>query len=341
MKYFYLGFIGFLISCNPKETEILPIENPKLSIPKPSNFPDFNPKINLAFPTQYGVELGFKLFNDPQLSGDNSISCASCHIQQKAFADGNSRAIGVKNRVGLRNTPPIQNMAFLKTYMWDGAVIDLKDQPHIPIETHEEMDSSMLEIIQKLKDNTDYQLAFQKAFGDKTINTERILSSLAQYMYTLISANSKYDKVTRNEGVSFTDSEQKGYNTFQNKCASCHKGTLQTDESFRNIGFPHHPDTVEEHGRARVTGFSSDFMKFRVPSLRNVAYTAPYGSFGQFATLKDVLDYFDQGVLNVDNLDPILKNNGNRIPLTEEEKENLIAFMKTLSDEDFTTQAHK
>jgi len=109
---------------------------------------------------------------------------------------------------------------------------------------------------------------------------------------------------------------------------------LFTDQSFRNVGFPLNPNT-DEAGRARVTGVPADYMSFRVPSLRNIEYTAPYGSFGQFPTLRSVLDYFDHGVLDADNLDPVLKENGNRIPLTEQEKEDLIAFMKTLSDSSF------
>jgi cytoChrome-c peroxidase len=226
-------------------------------------------------------------------------------------------------------------MAFLTQYMWDGAVVDLKEQPVTPIVTHEEMDSSLLEVIKKLKDDAYYKEAFTKAYGDSRITSERVLGSIAQFMYTLISANSKYDHVTRDHTATFTPLEQQGYALFEAKCASCHKGTLFTDESFRNIGFPEHPDTVEEAGRGRVTGSEDDLYRFRVPSLRNVAYTAPYGSFGQFATLKEVLDYFDRGVRDYPNLDPILKDNGGRIPLTEQEKEALIAFMKTLSDPKF------
>src|SRR3546814_5496892 len=142
--------------------------------------------------------------------------------------------------------------------------------------------------------------------------------NLAQRSYTLIAANSKYDKVTRNEGERFTESEARGYRIFQQKCESCHSTALFTDQNFRNVGFPVNPST-EEAGRARVTGVSADYMSFRVPSLRNAEYTAPYGSFGQFPTLKAVLDYFDSGVLDFDNLDPILKENGNRIPLNEQE----------------------
>ena len=328
--------LTLLASCNKNnQEEAQQITNPRLSLAIPTNFPPLNPLIETAYPTQYGVALGDKLFHDVRLSRDNSISCATCHIRGQAYGDRNPRAVGVAGRIGLRNTPPIQNMAFLTQYMWDGAVVDLKEQPVTPIVTHEEMDSSLLEVIKKLKDDAYYKEAFAKAYGDSHITSERVLGSIAQFMYTLISANSKYDHVTRDHTATFTPLEQQGYTLFEAKCASCHKGTLFTDESFRNIGFPEHPDTVEESGRGRVTGSEDDLYRFRVPSLRNVAYTAPYGSFGQFATLKEVLDYFDRGVRDYPNLDPILKDNGGRIPLTEQEKEALIAFMKTLSDPKF------
>ena len=328
--------LTLLASCNKNnQEEALQITNPRLSLAIPANFPPLNPLIETAYPTQYGVALGDRLFHDVRLSRDNSISCATCHIRGQAYGDRNPRAVGVAGRIGLRNTPPIQNMAFLTQYMWDGAVVDLKEQPVTPIVTHEEMDSSLLEVIKKLKDDAYYKEAFAKAYGDSHITSERVLGSIAQFMYTLISANSKYDHVTRDHTATFTPLEQQGYALFEAKCASCHKGTLFTDESFRNIGFPEHPDTVEEAGRGRVTGSEDDLYRFRVPSLRNVAYTAPYGSFGQFATLKEVLDYFDRGVRDYPNLDPILKDNGGRIPLTEQEKEALIAFMKTLSDPKF------
>lgn len=221
----------------------------------------------------------------------------------------------------------------MKFYNWDGSKLQLENQPLVPIITHEEMDSSILEVIGKIKDDAVYKDLFKKAFGDENITPDRIFKSIAQFEYTLISANSKYDKVKRNE-VSFTASELQGYQTFQQKCASCHAGELFTDQSFRNIGFPINKDT-NEAGRGRVTGIPSDFMSFRIPTLRNIEYTAPYGSFGQFADLESVINYFDNGVLDAGNLDPIFKNNGKRIPLTEEEKNNLIAFMKTLSDSEF------
>lgn len=332
-----IGFIIIIIfftSCSSSDSDETYFDNPELSLHIPTDFPEVNSYVSLNKPTKYGAELGEKLFSDKRFSKDNTISCSSCHIQANAFADHNAQAIGIEGRVGLRNAPPLQNLMFLKFFNWDGSRLQLETQPLVPIITHEEMDSSILEVIGKIKDDASYKEMFKKTFGDQEITADRIYKSIAQFEYTLISANSKYDKVKRKESQ-FTESEAAGYATFQQKCASCHSTELFTDQSFRNIGFPLNTDS-NEAGRGRVTGIATDFMSFRVPSLRNVEYTAPYGSFGQFATLKLVLDYFDNGVLNAANLDPIFKNNGNRIPLTEVEKENLIAFMKTLSDREFT-----
>lgn len=329
-----LVILILLISCNNDRYEPISDDNPQISLNIPSGFPELNNSVNSNSPTKYGIELGKKLFNEKRLSTDNSISCSSCHIQGNAFADNNAQGIGIQNRVGLRNVPAIQNMLFMKFYNWDGNILQLENQPLVPIITHEEMGSSILEVIGKIRDDMMYKDLFRKAFGDETITAERIYKSIAQYEYTLISANSKYDKVKRKEGETFTENEALGYQTFQQKCVSCHSTELFTDQSFRNIGFPLNPDT-NEAGRGRVTGIQEDYMSFRIPSLRNVEYTAPYGSFGQFPTLKAVLDYFDKGVLDADNLDPVFKNNKNRIPLTEQEKTNLILFMKTLSDREF------
>lgn len=329
-----LAIFILLISCNNDYYEPVSYDNPQVSLNIPFGFPELNNSVKSNMPTKYGVELGEKLFQDKRLSADNSISCSSCHIQGNAFADNHAQAIGIENRLGLRNVPAIQNMMFLNFYNWDGNILQLENQPLVPIITHEEMGSSILEVIGKIKTDLMYRDLFSKAFGDETVTAERIYKSIAQYEYTLISANSKYDRVKRNEGEAFTENEAQGYQTFQQKCASCHSTELFTDQSFRNIGFPVNPNT-NEAGRGRVTGLPADYMSFRVPSLRNVEYTAPYGSFGQFPTLRAVLDYFDKGVLDADNLDPVFKNNGNKIPLTEQEKTNLILFMKTLSDREF------
>ena len=329
-----IAIILLFTGCSTNDTEPIIYDNPELTLNIPIDFPELNSSVYNNMPTQYGVELGEKLFFDRQLSADNTISCSSCHKQESAFADHNPKAIGIEGRIGLRNAPPVQNMAFMQFYNWDGNKLKLENQPLVPIITHEEMDSSILEVIGKLESDPSYIELFNKAFQGEGITADGIYNSIAQYEYTLISSNSKYDRVKRNEGETFTTSEAQGYAVFQNKCISCHSTELFTDQSFRNIGFPINPDS-EEGGRARITGLVEDYMRFRVPSLRNIEYTAPYGSFGQFATLEDLLDYLDNGVLEADNLDPILKDNNNRIPLTAQEKTDLIAFMKTLSDAEF------
>lgn len=327
--------LALLLSCSKEDDKTsFSFDNPELSLEIPAGFPILNNSVKNNRPTKYGAELGEKLFNEKKLSGNNSISCASCHHRAHAFADQNPRAIGIYGRIGLRNTPPIQNMAFMQFYNWDGNVLQLEKQPLVPIITHEEMNSSIVEVIGKLGGDVVYQDMFKKAFGDEHITPDRIYRSIAQYAYTLISANSRYDQVMRNKGGKFTKSEAQGYQIFKQKCQSCHSTELFTDQTFRNVGFPLHSSS-EEAGRARVTGILSDYMSFRVPSLRNIEYTAPYGSFGQFATLLEVLDYFDKGVIDAENLDPILKENGNRIPLTDQEKQDIISFLKTLSDPEF------
>lgn len=330
-----LTISSLLLSCNSDEVIVpKPLYNPEIPLHIPAGFPPLNRSADANKPTKYGVQLGEKLFHEKKFSGNNTISCASCHNRSNAFADRHAQAVGVYDRVGLRNTPPLQNLAFMQFYNWDGNILELEKQPLVPIITHEEMNSSIMEVIGKIKDESEYQELLRNAFGDEQMTPERIYRSIAQYEYTLISANSKYDKVTRNDGEAFTASEARGYRIFQQKCEGCHSTALFTDQSFRNVGFPLNPST-EEAGRARVTGVSADYMSFRVPSLRNAEYTAPYGSFGQFPTLKAVLDYFNDGVLDADNLDPILKANGNRIPLNEQEKEDVISFIKTLSDSTF------
>ncbi|MGY0392135.1 cytochrome-c peroxidase [Bizionia sp. KMM 8389] len=330
-------FLFIVSSCSSDDNySTVAFNNPELVLSIPENFPELNNAFYSNIPTKYGVELGEKLFFDKKLSADNTISCSSCHIQESAFADHNPIGSGIEGRVGLRNTPPVQNMAFMRFYNWDGSKTQLENQPLVPIITHEEMDSSILEVIGKIENDPAYINLFNKAFGDSNITPDRIYNSITQYEYTLISANSKYDNV-QNNTATFTDDEALGYQVFQDKCISCHSTELFTDQSFRNIGFPVNPSS-EEAGRARVTGQTEDIMRFRVPSLRNIEHTAPYGSFGQFDTLRDLLDYLAEGVIPAENLDPILSSNNNRIPLSESEKTYLIAFMKTLTDHDFIGQ---
>lgn len=302
----------------------------------PSNFPEVKFHFSTNSPTRYGVELGKKLFYDGRLARDNATACAFCHIQENAFTHhGHSVSHGVDGLEGFRNAPPIQNMIFLETYMWDGSVTQLEHQPIIPISSEVEMDETIGNIVEKLKQDDEYRQLFKRVYGNSEINADRILNAITQFVATMISADSKYDKVVRNEGEVFTTDEQAGKLLFEDKCASCHQTDIFTDHSYRNTGIPYSP-IHQDIGRKRVTGLDSDYLKFRVPSLRNVEYTAPYMHDGRFYSLKAVLDFYDENVEDNPNLDPLFKQNGEiGIKMTEDEKLKIIAFLKTLSDENF------
>lgn len=287
--------------------------------------------------TVNGVALGKKLFYEGRLSRNNSISCGFCHIQENAFTHhGHPVSHGIDNRLGIRNAPPIQNMAFLRNYTWDGVSHNLDERSLVPITTDFEMDSSMPEVVGKLNADTNYKKLFKAAFGDENITGERVLKAISQFMVTMVSADSKYDRVLK-EKTAFTAEENEGYQLFRNNCASCHSGALFTDESFRNTGMYYNAQ-YNDRGRYRVTLDWNDNMKFRVPSLRNVEYTAPYMHDGRFTTLEAVLNFYSDLVENQPNLDPLLKKDGHvGIRMNPSEKQYIIAFLNTLSDQNFIT----
>ncbi|MGG5208929.1 cytochrome-c peroxidase [Chryseobacterium sp. MIQD13] len=301
----------------------------------PSYFPEmtFNSSGNPV--TKNGVELGRKLFYEGKLSRNNTISCGFCHIQENAFTHhGHTVSHGVDDRIGIRNAPPVQNMAFLKRYMWDGVIHNLNEQPISPITDENEMDSSMPEVISKLKEDQKYKKLFMAAYGDENITGERVLKALSQFMASMISADSKYDRFRQGREI-LTSEENQGKSLFQQKCASCHSGELFTDESFRNTGM-YYNTQFKDAGRYRVTLDQNDWMKFRVPSLRNIEYTAPYMHDGRFYTLEAVLNFYSDNVEDNPNLDPQLKQNGHiGIAMNAQEKQFIIAFLKTLSDKSF------
>ncbi|MCJ7934379.1 MAG: cytochrome-c peroxidase [Chryseobacterium sp.] len=322
------------VSCS--DEVIQPLEKDEAyTLQFPSYFPEmtFDQSVNLV--TKNGVELGRKLFYEGRLSRNNTISCGFCHIQENAFTHhGHTVSHGVDDRTGIRNAPPIQNMAFLKRYMWDGVIHNLNEQPIIPMTDVNEMDSSMPEAISKIKDDPKYKKLFSAAYGDETVTGERILKALSQFMASMISADSKYDRFRQGK-ESFTSEESQGMALFNQKCASCHSGELFTDESFRNTGM-YYNTQFKDAGRYRVTLDQNDWMKFRVPGLRNVEYTAPYMHDGRFYTLEAVLNFYTDRVEDNPNLDPQLKQNNHiGIVMNSKEKQLIIAFLKTLSDKSF------
>lgn len=325
------------ISCTNDDIDRGIPMNEKYELKYPSYFPSLTFD-TIRYPlSKNGIELGRKLFYDGRLSRNNTISCGFCHIQENAFTHhGHNVSHGIDDRLGIRNASPIQNLAFLNRFMWDGVIHDLAQQSISPISNEDEMDSSIEEIVSKLKNDTNYRTLFKSVFGDESINGERILNALGQFMAVMISSNSRYDAFLKKEG-NLTDEEKYGMNLFQKKCSSCHSGALFTDETFRNTG-QYYDVQYKDGGRFRVTLDSVDFMKFRVPSLRNIELTKPYMHDGRFYSLEAVLNFYDQNVENQKNLDPILKQNGRiGIPMTENEKKAIITFLKTLTDQKFIT----
>lgn len=330
----FTSFVCFLIAFSCKKDN-QKAEESFVGFTHPKHFPVVQYHFDTNPISKEGFELGRRLFYEPRLSRNNTISCGSCHIQSSGFTHhGHDVSHGIDDRLGKRNSPPIMNLAWHTTFNWDGGIFDLDLQPIVPITTHEEMDESMDNVLHKLRQHPEYPLLFKKAYGDTSINSAKMLKALSQFMLMCVSSNSKYDSMIRNQAT-FTAQEQNGYLIFQNKCASCHKEPLFTDFSFRNngIGIGYNGDV----GRYEITLNATDKYKFKVPSLRNLKYTAPYMHDGRFYTLDAVLNKYTQTMSYVQNIDTVLHKGDNKygIDLSDEEKRDLKEFLNTLNDETF------
>ena len=334
-KHLLLFILPLLWSCtdnDDKEYADIPIR-----FEVPSNFPPLAYDLQNNPITEKGFELGKKLFYDGRLSSDGTISCGFCHEQQHAFTHhGHTVSQGVNGQTGTRNSPSIQNLGFQNTFMYDGATEHLNLQPIIPITSAIEMNGNFSQIVAMMNADAEYKKLFGLAFPGKPINTENMLKAMGQFLVMVTSSNSRFDKFRRNEtGGTLTQEEQDGYAIFNQKCASCHATDLFTDNSFRNNGLAVNP-LVNDIGRYRVSLLDEDKYTFKVPSLRNVEKTKPYMHDGRFLTLEAVLNHYSSGIVNSATLDSSLKTNGTLgIPLTPLEKTKIIAFLKTLTDNQY------
>ena len=298
-------------------------------IPKGYPKPFYNFKNNKPSPS--GFVLGRKLFYDPILSKDSSISCGFCHQRIAAFAHiDHALSHGINGLIGKRNVPPLENLVWDNSFMWDGRINHLEVQPLSPISNPLEMNETIESIIKKLQRNNEYAAMFKAAFNDSVVNSRNILRALAQFTGLMISDNSRYDKYMRGEDT-LSASELKGLELFRDKCAQCHKEPLFTDNTFRNTALSM-DSNLRDSGLAAINGQMKDFMKFKVPSLRNIEMTYPYMHDGRFRTLKQVLDHYTRKFTKESGADPILVKG---IQLTEADKSNIIAFLKTLTDQTF------
>ena len=277
------------------------------------------------------IALGRALFYDPILSRDNSISCASCHSQYTAFTHvDHDLSHGIEDRIGTRNAPALMNLAWQKTFMWDGAINNLDMQSLAPISHPDEMDENLENVVRKLQKSTVYPKLFYTAFNDSSITGEHTLKAISQFMLTLVSANSKYDRVKRRE-AEFTVQEQSGYGLFKRHCASCHTEPLFTNGEFENNGLPV-DTTLMDWGRMNVTQRSQDSLKFKVPSLRNIEFSYPYMHDGRFKRLSEALNHYTSGIQKSRTLSKKLQQ---QMTLSSNEKVDLVAFLLTLTDKEF------
>ncbi|WKL47867.1 cytochrome c peroxidase [Flavobacterium pectinovorum] len=331
-----LAFLSF--SCNDLDDNY---QEPLPLVLVPGNFPEFvDSKTNPL--TSDGVLLGKKLFFDKRLSGNNQVSCGTCHQQSLAFSDGFALTRqGISGNALERNSPALMNLAWANNGLfWDGGSTNLESQAFAPLAHVDEMHQNLDELLEELKADADYPKMFQKAFG-KAINQADIVKAVAQFERTLISSNSKYDKYVRGESGGILNKEElAGLTLAEQFCFSCHAGPLMTDNLYHNNGidndFSDDSELMMRRGRARITGSSEDLGKFRTPTLRNIEKTGPYMHDGRFGTLEKVLEHYSNGVLSSPTLDPLLRKNGDLgIPLSETEKKQLIAFLKTLTDYEY------
>ena len=294
--------------------------------------------------SQEGVELGRMLFYDPALSAKDNLSCASCHMQHIAFTDGLALSNrGNSGKALKRHSPALINLAWHEGLFWDGGAKNLESLTFAPLTHPDEMAIDLPELVKKLEDRYDYRARFKQVFKVDTIHAAFIARALAQFQRTLISDNAKYDQVLKSDGqLQFTELELRGEVLFEEKCSNCHSGLFFTDFDYHNNGldstFPEGPEEVAQ-GRARITLNAEDLGRFKTPTLRNVALTAPYMHDGRFSDLEAVLEHYNSGVQRSPSLDKLLiDEHGNvGIPLNKDDKQALIAFLNTLTDSSFLT----
>lgn len=278
-------------------------------------------------------QLGRQLFYDPILSRDNTISCASCHLQATGFTHvDHDLSHGIDGRIGTRNSLAIMNLAWNTSFMWDGGVNHIELQALAPITSENEMDESLEHVVKKLNASEKYRALFSKVHKDSVISGQRTLLALTQFVVMLTSYNSKYDKYLRNEvGGEFTQQEKNGLAIFKNHCASCHTEPLFTNNQFENNGLAI-DTTLNDFGRMIITQNPQDSLKFKVPTLRNIQFTKPYMHDGRFETLQEVINHYTSEIQQSNTLAKALKSN---IKLTHKEKVDLLVFLRTLSDKEF------
>ncbi|MGB0861891.1 MAG: cytochrome-c peroxidase [Saprospiraceae bacterium] len=326
-RYFAFGLL-FFSSCTLDKTPPVMVVTPyEFDLPDGFPIPDISTEKTLS---QERIALGKMLFHDVRLSRDNTISCASCHLQESAFADHNPVSVGIEGRIGFRNSPTLVNVAYHPYFFKEGGNTSLEAQAFGPIEDHREMDFSTAGIILKLQDDLEIQEMSYTAFG-RAFDNFVIVNALGSFQRTIISANSRYDDFFYKNNINaLTNSEKRGLALFKSErtqCQKCHGGFDFSEYAIVNNGTY---ANYEDKGLARITQDSSDVGKFKVPTLRNIELTYPYMHNGGYPTLESVIERYNLGGFNHPNQSEFIKP----LNLTETEKMDLIAFLKSLTDWD-------
>lgn len=310
--------------------------------------PNFFPKMPVAANnpvTVEGANLGKYLFYDPILSSDSTMSCSSCHNQKTAFSDSpNSLSKGRNGVMMKRNTMALFNLAWYPAFFWDGRASSIEEQVFHPVREYNEMNLDWKVAAKRLEQNKFYKKQFKEIFGSSKIDSVQISNAIAQFLRTLISYQSKYDQVIEGKTL-FTKDEYEGFNLANDQtkgdCIHCHitdGDALGTTLVFSNNGLDAvaNANDFKDKGRGAVTGKTTDNGKFIVPSLRNLAFTAPYMHDGRFKTLEEVINFYSEGLKQSPNIDSKMEfvHQGGA-KLTSEDKRKIIAFLLTLSDSSF------
>lgn len=292
---------------------------PLPAVPIPAN--------NLQTPAK--VELGKQLFFDPRLSGNDHWACATCHNPSFGYSDGLPRSLGFGDEKELgRHSPTIINVAYNSSQFWDGRAATMEEQATRPIVAPREMNADPKAMIQKITAISGYNEQFQQVFGEQP-SLKTIGMAIAAFERTVISGETAFDRYEKGDKKALTDQEKRGLILFVSKaaCTQCHAGPNFTDNSFKNLGLPQAGPLKEDLGRYEVTKDPKDKGAFKVPSLRNIAMTAPYMHTGAFATLDEVVEFYNQGGGPGSNKTPKLL----KLNLTDSEKKDLVAFLKSLT----------
>lgn len=345
-RYIIFSTIFIITSCSsdvppPQYDETALILNHE-NLPTPE-LPDDNPL------TVEGVKLGRMLFYETLLSKDNTQSCASCHLQKDGFSDINKFSIGVEGKTGTRQAMPVFNMAWhVNGFFWDGRAHSLRDQALRPIQDPLEMNESLANVISKLSSTQKYKDQFIRAFKNGRIDDTNLALALEQFMFSIISNDSKYDRFKAGK-VQLSESEERGRQLFfaefdpsgikkGAECFHCHAGPNFTNDEYMNNGLDDDANFTDL-GRAIVTQNNTDNARFLTPSLRNIAVTAPYMHDGRFNTLEEVIEHYDLHVKQSSTVEFILQYNlqPGGLGLSKQDKSDLVDFLKTLTDQTFLT----